>query len=267
MAIAAKEKFECAVLNRLHEYEMISERTITDLGELESIMETATGHGYSLSTIKDLYRLVNASAEEYTYENGLKYLVSEIKYDNGTNIRTIKQETLTSDYNSAPIVNIIVEGQRTSINQLLISSSPKDVTIPEAMKDIEVEKTKIHVNNNCGSVFITYTNLNDLMVEKYKQYYPFSEYDNYTNNLIRLCGHGTRYLEFIYHNGKPIYAELSNKYKVEMAGYDPNSLKDVETMFSIINKEVYAIVDKINLAIDDYEKKDSFAKELTRPSE
>lgn len=264
MAIDAKEKFEWAILNRLRNYEMMLEREITDLEELESIMETATGHGYSLSILKDLYRLVEANATEYTYENGLKYLVSKIKYDNGTNIHTIKQETLTSDYNSAPIVNIMIEGQRKSINQFLISSSPKDETIPEAMKDIEVEKTTIHVNNNCGSVFEQYTYLNDLMVEKYKQFYPFSEYVNSINSLIRLCGCGSRYLEFIYHKGEPIYAQLSDKYKVEMAGYDPNSPRDVATMYSIISKESYAIVDRINSAIDDYEKKESFTKELKR---
>ncbi|MDE5830162.1 MAG: hypothetical protein K2H53_00140 [Clostridia bacterium] len=262
MAIGAKDKFEWAIFNRIREYKMISQRKITDLEELETIMETATGRGYSLSMLKNLYRLVETSAEEYTYENGLKYLISEIKIDNGTDIHTIKQETLTSDYKAVPIVNIVVEGQRKSVNQFLISSSPKDETIPEAMKDIEVEKTMIYVNNTYGSHFETYTYLNDLMVEKYKQYSPISYYKNSINSLIRLCGHGTRCLEIIYREGKPIYAQLSDKYKVEMAGYDPNSPKDVATIVSIINGEVNAIVDKIHSSIDDYEKKESFTKGL-----
>ncbi len=265
MAINANEKFINAILSRVSDYKMTSERKITDLDELNNIMETATGHGYSLSIIKSLYHLIDASAQEYSYENGLKYLISEMTYKNGTNIHTIEQRTLTTDYNNVPITNIVIKRERKAVQQLLISSS-KDEIFPEAMKDIEIEKTSIHVNDNCGSVFETYTNLNDssLMLEKYMQYYPVSNYGNSDKDLLRLCGCGTRYLEIIYHKKEPIYAQLSDKYKVEMADFDPNSSIDAKIIVGKINNEVDSIVTNIHSLIDEYVNKNSSMKKLEK---
>lgn len=70
MPINANKKFTNAILSRVSAYKTTSERKITDLDELNNIMENATGHGYSLSIVKHLYHLIEASAQEYSYENG-----------------------------------------------------------------------------------------------------------------------------------------------------------------------------------------------------
>lgn len=187
-------------------------------------------------------------------------------YKEGFNIHTIEQRTLTTDYNNFPIANMVIKREKKAVQQLLISSSSKDEIFPEAMKDIEIEKTSIHVNNNCGSVFETYTNLNDnsLILEKYMQYYPVSDYENSDKDLLRLCSCATRYLEIIYHKAKPIYAQFSDKYKVEMAGFDPNSSIDAKIIVDKINDEVDAIVANIHSLIDKHEKNHTFEKKLNK---
>lgn len=264
MTINAKEKFINAISSRVSDYMMKSERKITDLDELNNIMETATGHGYSLSRIKTSYHLIEASAEEYSYENGLKYLISKMTYKKGIDIHTIEQRTLTTDYSNVPITNIVIKRTRKAMHQLLISSSAKDEIFPESMKNIEIEKICIHVNDECGSVFETYTNINDssLMLEKYMQYYPVSNDKNSNKDLLRLCGCGSRYLEIIYHEAEPIYAQLSDKYKVEMADFDPNSSIDAKIIVGIINDEVDSIVANIHSLIDEYVNKNSSVNKL-----
>lgn len=266
MNINATKKFKNAVLSKVSDYKMISERKITDLDEINNIMETATDYGYYLSIIKRIYHLIEASAQEYFYENGLKLLISEITFKKDGNIHTIEQQTLTSNYNSVPIVNIIIERKKKALQQLLISSNSKDEIFPESMKDIEIETTSIHVNNYCGSVFETYTKLSDdsLILEKYMQYYPVSAYENSEKDLLRLCGFGTRYLEIIYHKEEPIFAQLSDKYKVEMAGFDPNSTIDAKIIVGKINNEVDAIVANIHSLIDEHDKKCSYVKKLKK---
>ena len=99
----------------------------------------------------------------------MKYLISEISYQEGTNIHTIEQRTLTTDYLNTPIVNLEIQKERKVLPELLITSSVEDKLFPEAMKTIEIEKTYIHVNDQCGFVFETNKNLKDgsLMIEKY----------------------------------------------------------------------------------------------------
>ena len=264
MAIHANKKFINAILSRVSGYKIISERKITDLDELNNIMETATGYGYRLSIIKQIYHLIEASALEYSYENGLKLLISKITFQKDGNVRTIEQQTLTSDYNNVPIVNIVIEREKKALQQLLISSNSKDEIFPESMRDIEIETTSIHVDNHCGSVFKTYTKLNDdsVMLEKYMQYYPVSDYENSDEDLLRLCGCGSRYLEIIYHKEEPIFAQLSDKYKVEMANLNPNSAIDAKIIVGKINYEVDAIVANIHSLIDEHDKKCSYVKKL-----
>lgn len=259
MAINANKKFINAILSRISDYKMTSERKITDLEELNTIMETATGCGYSLGIIS---QVIEASAQEYSYENGLKFLISKIIFREDGNVRTIEQQTLTSDYNSVPIVNVAIEREKKAPQQLLISSNSKDEIFPEVMKNIEIEKTIIHVDNHCGSVFKTYTKLDDcsLMLEKYMQYYPVSSYENSDKDLLRLCGCGNRYLEIIYHKEEPIFAQLSNKHRVEMAGFDSNSARNAKIIVERINYEVDSIVANIHSLIDEYEKKHSYVK-------
>ncbi len=258
MPINAREKFTNAISSRLENYQLVSERAITDLDELGHILKTATGYGYSLIPYKDC--LVEASAYEYCYDNGFKYLVSEIVYEKNKNIHTIEQRTLTTDYHNAPIVNVTIEREKKAISQLLITSSSQDDIFPEAMKDIEIEKTGIHVDNYCGSVFETYEGYDTLILEKYMQYYPILDYEN-PNDLLRLCGCGTRYLEIIYHNYEPIYAQLSDKYNVEMAGFNSNSKVDAKKIVKRIDEEVDAIVANIHSSLEREEKQHRYVKQ------
>lgn len=264
MTINANKKFTNAITNRLSGYKMISERKITDLIELNSVMETITSHGYSLSIIKLISHLIDASAQEYSYENGLKFLISKITFKKDGNIHTIEQQTLTSEYSTVPIVNIVIEREKKALQQLLISSDSKDDIFPESMKDIEIETTCIYVNNTCGSVFKKYIKANDgsLILEKYKQYYPVSDYEESNKDLLRLCGFGTRDLEIIYNKEEPIFAQLSSEYKVEMADFDPNSAKDAKIIVEKINNEVDSIVANIQSLIDEHDKKHSYVKKL-----
>ena len=103
-----------------------------------------------------------------------------------------------------------------------------------------------------------------LILEKYMQYYPVSAYENSEKDLLRLCGFGTRYLEIIYHKEEPIFAQLSDKYKVEMAGFDPNSTIDAKIIVGKINNEVDAIVANIHSLIDEHDKKCSYVKKLKK---
>jgi len=265
MSINAYNKFINTILNRLEDYKLKSSRKITDVTELEKILEKGTGHGYSLSVVKSIFQFESASAKEYVYDNGLIYLDSEINYrDNKCdNLHTIRQLTLTTDYEKAPLVNIVVQEEGKTIQQLLVKSDSKDDIFPESTKDIEVQQTSIHVDNHCGSVFTTYTNLTDdsLMLEQYMQYYPVSNYEDSEKDLLRLCGCGTRYLEIIYRESEPIYAQLSDKYKVEMAGFNPNSATDAKVIVEKINSEVSEILTKINRLIDEHQKENkSFVK-------
>lgn len=119
MSINANKKFIDAILNRVSDYKIASQRQITDLSELNDIMETATGDGYSLSFIKRFNKFIGANAKEFCYDNGLKYLISKINYKaHDNNVHTIEQRTLTSNYSNTPIVNIIIEKERKAIQQL-----------------------------------------------------------------------------------------------------------------------------------------------------
>lgn len=259
MSINAYNKFTTTIFSRLEDYKLQSSREIIDVAELEEILEKGVGHGYRLSLVKNIFNFENASAKEYVYDNGLIYLDSEITYRDKKygNLHTIRQLTLTTNYKKSPLVNIVVEREKKAIQQLLIQSNSQDDIFPESMKNIEIQRTSIHVDDHCGSVFQTYTNLTDgsLMLEQYMQYYPVSNYEDSEKDLLRLCGCGTRYLEIIYQESQPIFAQLSDKYKVEMAGFDPNSALDAKLIVEKINLEVSEIVTTINKLIDKQQRK------------
>lgn len=259
MSINAYNKFITAIFSRLEDCVLESSREIIDVAELEEIMKKGTGDGYSLGLVRSIFNFENAFAKEYVYDNGLIYLDSEItyRYKNCDNLHTIRQLTLTTDYRKSPLVNIVVKTEKKSIQQLLMQSDPHDEIFKETMKNIEIQETSIHVDNHCGSVFQTYTNLVDgsLMLEKYMHYYPVSNYEDLEKNLLRLCGCGARYLEIVYQESQPIFAQFSDKYKVEMAGFNPNSASDAKLIVEKINLEVSEIVNTINKLIDNQQKK------------
>lgn len=256
MAINAYNKFTTAIFSRLEDYNLQSSREITDLDELEKIMSNDSG--YNLGLIRYMYRFEGASAKECIYDNGLIYLDSKITYreNNSSSLRTIHKLTLTTNYEDLPLVSVTFEKQKKAIQQLIIESKSKDDIFPESMKNIEVRQTNIYIGRKCGSVFESYRNLVDasLMLERYKQYYPLSSYEEKSTDLLRLCGFGDRYLEIIYNNEEPIFAQLSSKYNVEMAGFDPNLASDVKTIVEKVNSEVDEIVCAINNQFDKHQE-------------
>lgn len=265
MTINAHDKFVGTVMSRLEDYNLESNRNIEGYNELKKILKTATGSGYTIDIVETVFKLRSVSAKEYIYDNGLIYLDSEIEYRDKTsnNLHVIRQLTLTTDYKKTPLVNIVVQKEKKAIQQLLVDSASKDEIFPDAMRNIEIQETSIHVGGHCGSVFETYTNSNDgtLMLEKYKQFYPVSNYEDSEKDILRLCGCGSRSLEIIYSQSEPIFAQLSDKYTVEMAGLEPNSSIDVKYIVGRINTEVSEICNAIN---DQFDKLEKRAKKLIR---
>ena len=93
-----------------------------------------------------------------------------------------------------------------------------------------------------------------LILEKYRQGYPISKYDDKSDDLIRLCGYCNRYLEIIYKEGKPIYAELSDKYNVAMANFNHSDPIDVKCIVERIDEEIDAICGVIATDLTDFQK-------------
>lgn len=241
MAINAYNKVINTILSRLVDYKLKTSREIIDIIELEEILKKSTGHGYSLDVVRNIYQFENVSTKEYVYDNGLIYLDSKINYrDNTGNLHTIRQLTLTTDYEKAPLVNMVIQKERNAVQQPLIKSDSKDEIFPELMKGIEIQKTTIHVDKYCGSVFQTYTNLNDgsLISEQYMQYYRVSNSDD--SKKLDLCGRATRYLEIFYHESEPTFDQFPDKFNVNI----------VEKM----NEEVLKISTAINRLIDKHQK-------------
>lgn len=256
MAINAYKKFKNTLYNRLIDYRVISERTINDKLEIQKVLEKGIVSVRKLAFFKHNYNFVESEITESQYENGLVYLKGKIifsdKHIKG-NLHTVDLKVLIADNNDIPLVNIIIEKEKKAIEQLLINSVAKDDIFLDCEKNIEIKKTTIYVNGECGSTFETYTNLKErtLMLEKYRQCYEMSNYENTGKDLLDLCGCCTRDLEIIYRKERPIFAQLSNKRIVEIAGYDPNSQIDATFIVNRINEEVDAINDAINKTIDE----------------
>lgn len=253
MKINAFEKITNEIYERLSNFNEITCRNVEDAKERSYIIDNATGYGgYKEWMVNDFKTSV---VKERIYDNGFIFLDSNISYIEKGNAKNIRQLTLTTDYNKAPIVNIVIEEDKKSIQNFLTSVNvalSSEANLPDRMKIIGVQKASFHINEECGSVFETYKNLidNSLLVEKYMQYYPVSNFENKYNDLLNLCGCGSRYLEIIYENELPIYAQLSDKYSVEMAGFNPNSISSVGKIVDIVNVEVETIITKINNEID-----------------
>lgn len=259
MSINAKEKFNKVIYDRLNEYNLTSQREITDEVELGKVMQTATRQGYTLLKLaKMYYHLIGAKANEYTYDNGLQFLDSVVSYKekNSVNVRTTRQITISSDYLERPLVNITINNDKKAVQQLLTKLESSDIIFPGNERNIGIEKICIHVEDQCGSEFTRYTDLssNKLMLEKYTQGEPVTSYEVRTDDFFNLCGEGTRDLEIIYRDDQPVFAQLSDKYNVQMAGFNPNSQIDSTIIVKMIGSEVGQIVDKIHQSFDKHEK-------------
>lgn len=265
MSINAKEKFINAIVSRIEDYKVISQREITDINDLDNTIKRMDGYGL-LGYLNFLRAYVSKiNAYEYTYNNGLKDLTSEIEYKINNNKYTSKRIILSMG-NGKAIVNLFIDRKKQGIQQFLISSSPNEETIPDSLKNIEVESTCVYVNGECGSVFERYLNLDSktLILEKYRQNYAMSEFQDSSEDLIRLCGSSNRDLEILYNQEEPIYAQLASDYKVEMAHFDPNSSTDAKRIVAKINEEVDTIIENINLGISESIKENSPVKRLEK---
>lgn len=260
MDINAYEKFNNAIFTRLSDYELETEREINEIEELEEILKTATGTGWNIELVKSLYYFLDANATEYVYSNGLKYLDSKITFKENENskiVHTIRQVTVTPDYKKEPITNLIIENGKKSVQEFLIPTTFTNPIIPEEDKTIDINKVVVSVNGGCGSIFERYVDKvnENLLLERYEQYYPLSDYEDSEKDLLRLCGCGSRTLNIVYYKTQPVYAQLSDKYNVEMAGYNPYSSGDVESIVAKINEEVDLITSAIDFEFDKYEWK------------
>ncbi len=236
----------------------VSSRDVDDEIELADILKRLDRIGFSLMLIKEVYRLGSAFATETVYDNGLIKLESVISYKekavNGE-INTIRQTSIFSSYEEEPLVNLSTKEKEKAWVQFLVDSSPENDLFKH--KDIKIKETSINFGERyCASHFITYRNLmdNSLILEKYRQGYPISKYDDKSDDLIRLCGNCARYLEIIYKEGKPIYAELSDKYNVAMANFNHGDPIDVKYIVDRVDEEVDAICDTIKTDLTEFQK-------------
>lgn len=268
MSINAYNKILGYTLERILHYKLTSVRVTNDLKEIKSITEKGLGRGgYNVDLINLIYNIIKVNATESIYENGLKYLLSEITYKDkkdGNNIYTIKQYTITNNYEKEPLINIIVQKDNKSIQQLMAKSNPNDLIFPESERNIEIVKITPYINGDCGSVFTSYNNKknNSLLMEQYLQFYPIS--NNSNQGLLYLCGVGEHTLEIIYSEKQPIYANFTDSKDNIIAGYDANTQLGAKFVLDTINDEVNAIVDKINYIFDNYEKKHNGQKCLKK---
>lgn len=246
----------------------VSARDVDDEIELADMLKRldAVG-GYSFKGVKMLYRLGSAFATETVYDNGLIKLESVISYKekavNGE-INTIRQTTIFSSYDEEPLVNLATKEEEMAWVQFLVDSGPKNDIFKQ--KDIKIKETSINFDGrSCDSHFITYRSLRDnsLILEKYRQGYPISKYDG--DDLIGLCGHCNRYLEIIYKEGQPIYAELSDKYNVAMANYNHSDPIDVKCIVDRIDEEIDAICGVIATDLTEFQKNKDEKKRVKTP--
>lgn len=270
MRINAYEKF-IKTIDRNIGGSIKSSRMIKDETELADMLKNLESCGYSLIRVKQFYDLDNTFASEIVYDSGLIILKSSIAYrykDNDNKKNIVNQITVFSSYDEEPLVNIVKTEKEMSWAQLLVKSNPKDDIFAYKDRDIVSEDVGINLKGNkCGSHFVTYRRLKDnsLVIEKYRQHYPISKYNDRSNDLIRLCGFGNRDLEIIYREDEPVYAELSDKYNVAMDGFDCNDPIDVKCIVNKINKEVDAICGVIATDLTEFQKNKDEKKRVKTP--
>lgn len=258
MTINAYEQIK-QTLGELLENFSFTERELSK-EEIEEKMANGCGKGGYGTWFLKRNQNSSVSATEYDFHNGLFFLDSEIYYkDNVGNLRTKRQFTLTSNYYEDPFINITVERDLKSYRQLITNTSSKDDLFPIEEKDVEIEKVKIDVFDTCGDSFTTYKDLrtNTLLKEEYRQGYSIIDQCIPSLELLKLCGCCARNLEIIYSSDSstPIYGQLSEKYKVEEAGFDPNSREDAEKMVGIVQEEVTAIIGLTKALVNGYLEK------------
>lgn len=253
--------FSDTILNTLSEFELKNKRELNNTPELKKIMSTATGRGYNIETIMLIHRFISTKATEYTYSNGLIYLNSEIHYKkiNEKTIHTIKQLTITLDYETQPLINIVFEKDKTSIQQLLASQNNNNLIIPDDDKNISILKTNTQIKGCCDSFFESFidTKNNYILLEKYNQVYPILESSNIDLDLLNLFNDGLKHLEIIYYKNKPIFTQLADKKKSEV---EINTEEIIKKLKKEINENTTTIINLLTKCENKKEKKKNISK-------
>lgn len=231
---------------------------ITDRNEIEMRFEKGIGSGgygkWFLSSHED----ATVQAYEYASSDGLILLDSKISYFNQVgNFRTIRQLTLTSDYNHEPLINISMERKLKNYAQMITNLETKDDVYETCEKDIAIDEVSVSVGGTCHSIFREYTDLhsNQIIKEEYRQGYPIL--NRYLNPFINQCGCFLKTLEVLYRINKeqeciPVFGQFMKDSRVEEIGYDSSSSDDVLKMIEIINMEVDAITKKMYQVVEKY---------------
>lgn len=254
MAIKAYDKIVDAALSKTLERKLVSVKKIIDYDVIDSLLNNPScSNGYSLELLSKIYPIEEVSAVESVYDNGLKFLDVQIKYreNEKEGTKNLRQMIFTTDYSEVPLVLLIIEINKTSIQEIMIGTCTKNGTISEEEKTILEKSISVDINNSCTSIFKSFidTNTNSLLLEQYNQYYPVSKFECNNEDLLYLCGCGNRDLNILYSNKKAVYAQFSEKNEVEMAGLNPYSQEDIQKIINRINEEVSAITNEISSAL------------------
>ena len=225
----------------------------THLDELEEILNQAKGIDLNLLKLKG--QVEEVRAEEWDYENGLKYIICEFDYckKNGEK-GTLEKRILTADFLTNPIMMLDFSRKRVALEQLLASSSTPVNLFPEEKRTIEIKEMSVSLNGWCVGCFKEIKNLKTkrLLKEEYIPYYSVITEDKMVKDFIQFCGCGDNSLEILYDNSKPIYAQFSKNRSVEMIGFSSTNEEDIQKMVSFIHQEVEAIIQKISSNIKIY---------------
>ena len=232
-------------------------RKITDVKELEEILKQA--NGIDLNLLNSFGTVKEVRAEEWFYENGLKYIICEMDYSKNKDedeIQTIEKRILTANFLSNPIMMLDFTRNRVAPEQFLAPKSTSSILFPKEERTIEINEMTVSLNGLCTGCFKEIKNLktNQLLKEEYLQYYPIIKGTGFSKKFINLCGCGERKLELLYHNDNPVFADFSGKHTIEMIGLQANKKEDIQKIIALINEEVEAITQKISSSIKIYRK-------------
>lgn len=262
MKIQAYQKIFSYLFNEISENNLGAKREpilrkITDLSELEIILKQAKG--VNLKLLNSFGIVKEVRAEEWKYENGLKYIVCEIDYSKSKDsdeIQTIEKKILTADFLTNSILTLDFVRNRVALEQFLVTKSTSLNLFPKEERTLEINEMSVAVNGLCAGCFKELKNLktNQLLKEEYLQFYPIENGIGNSKDFVKLCGCLDRNLEILYCNDNPVFADFSGKHTVETIGFHADNKEDIEKMITIINEEVDAIIQKISSSIKIYSK-------------
>lgn len=272
MKIQAYQKIFDYLFNEVSENNLGAEkepvlRKITDLTELEKMLKET--NGINLNLLNSFGIVKEVRAEEWKYENGLKYIICEIDYsksENSDEIQTIEKKILTANFLTNPILMLDLVKNRVAPEQFLASKSTPLNLFPIEERTLEINEMSIFVNGIYAGCFKEIKNLktNQLLKEDYLQFCPIENGVGISKNFIKLCGCGEKNLEILYFKDNPVFADFSGKYTVGMMGFHADSVEDIQKMITIINEEVDAIIKKISSNIKIYSKKNQPKRKIKK---